>query len=137
MCKIVSLVPSKNCHQRKLRQTKCLLFNFWIIKFTVIPKKPFGTWQFGKMGVLVNFVIQKLNTSFVSVFYGDRFFWWNERKYFTHISGHSLWTAPDYFCPQLIYNVKSLLLLLILKIALGEIDFKSQCHWYVSLSIFE
>ena len=29
ICKIFSLVPSKkNCHQRKLRQTKCLLFNF-------------------------------------------------------------------------------------------------------------
>ena len=25
-------------------------------------KKPFGTWQFGKIGVLVNFVIQKLKT---------------------------------------------------------------------------
>ena len=36
--KIFSLVPSKkNCHQRKLRQTKCLLFDFWMIKLTVIP----------------------------------------------------------------------------------------------------
>ena len=28
-----------NCHQKKLRQSKCLLLNFWMIKFTVIPKK--------------------------------------------------------------------------------------------------
>ena len=34
-------------------------FNFWMVKFTVIPKKLFGTWQFGKIGVLVNFIIQK------------------------------------------------------------------------------
>ena len=57
ICKIFSLVP---CHQRKLRQTKYLLFNFWMKKSTVIPKKSFGTWQFGNIGVLVNFIIQKL-----------------------------------------------------------------------------
>ena len=33
-----------------------------MIKFKVIPKKPFGTWQFGKIGVLVNFIIQKLKS---------------------------------------------------------------------------
>ena len=27
-----------------------------MIKFTVIPKPPFGTWNFGKIGVLVNLV---------------------------------------------------------------------------------
>ena len=32
-------------------------------------------------GMTVNFIIQK------SVFSGDRFFWGNERKYFTHIPG--------------------------------------------------
>ena len=31
MCKIFFLIP---CHQRKLRQTKCLLFDFWMIKLT-------------------------------------------------------------------------------------------------------
>ena len=30
-----------------------------MIKFTVIPKKLFGTWQFGKIDVLVNFITQK------------------------------------------------------------------------------
>ena len=38
-------------------------------------------------GITVNFVIQKLNTWFVSVFSGDSYFWGNERKYFTHIPG--------------------------------------------------
>ena len=41
---------------------KCLLFKIWRLKFTVIKKKPFGTWQFGKIGVLVNFIIQKLKS---------------------------------------------------------------------------
>ena len=43
-----------------------------MIKFTVIPKTLFGTWQFGKIDVLVNFIIQKFATlkslHFFSVF---------------------------------------------------------------------
>ena len=36
----VNIAPSKkNCHQRKLRGIKCLLFNFGMIKFTVISTK--------------------------------------------------------------------------------------------------
>ena len=35
--------------------------SFCMRKSTVIPKKSFGTWQFGNIGVLVNFIIQKLN----------------------------------------------------------------------------
>ena len=31
-----------------------------MIKFTVVQKKPFEPWQFGKIGVLVNFIIDKL-----------------------------------------------------------------------------
>ena len=52
----------KTSDQRKLRQPKCLLFNFL--------KKPVGTWWFGKIGVLVHFVTQnwKVNSWFVSVF---------------------------------------------------------------------
>jgi hypothetical protein len=30
-----------------------------MIKFTVIPKKLFGTWQFGKIDVVVDFIVQK------------------------------------------------------------------------------
>ena len=29
--------PQKKCHQRKVRQTKCLLFNFWMIKLIKTP----------------------------------------------------------------------------------------------------
>ena len=35
--------PQKTCHQRKLRQTKCLLFNFWMMKLTktsILPNCP-------------------------------------------------------------------------------------------------
>ena len=31
-----------------------------MLTFTVIPKKAFGTWQFGKIGVFVHFIIQEL-----------------------------------------------------------------------------
>ena len=47
---------------QKLRQTKCILFKIWRLKFTIIPKKPFCTSQFGKICVLVNFIIQKLKS---------------------------------------------------------------------------
>ena len=59
--------PQKTCHQRRLRQTECLLFNFWMMKFAVIPKKQFSTWQFGKIGVSVNFIIQKLKSKHLVV----------------------------------------------------------------------
>ena len=57
-------LESRDIYQ-KLRQSKCLLFKIWMIKFikfTVMLKKPFGTWQFGRIGVLVNFIIQKLKS---------------------------------------------------------------------------
>ena len=34
---IFSRSLKKTCHQRKLRQTKCLLLNFWVIKLTKTP----------------------------------------------------------------------------------------------------
>ena len=45
-----------------------------MIKFTVIPKKLFGTWQFGKIDVLVNFIIQKFARLKSKHF--SHFFWW-------------------------------------------------------------
>ena len=39
----------KTTHQRKLRQTKCLLLNFWMIKFAKFAKKTFGTGNFAKL----------------------------------------------------------------------------------------
>ena len=43
------------------------------IQFTVIPKNTFGTWQFGKIGVYVNSIIQKLKSKHL-VFLS--FLWW-------------------------------------------------------------
>jgi hypothetical protein len=31
-----------------------------MIKFTILQKKTFCAWQFGKIGVLVNFILQEL-----------------------------------------------------------------------------
>ena len=45
-----------------------------MIKLTIIPKKLFGTWQFGKIDVLVNFVIQKFARLKSKHF--SQFFWW-------------------------------------------------------------
>ena len=45
--------PKKTCHLRKLRQTMCLLLNFFNDKiYSYSEKMPFGTWQNGKIGVL-------------------------------------------------------------------------------------
>jgi hypothetical protein len=89
----------KTCNQRKLRQTKCLLLIFWVIKFTVTPKK--DIWHLAILAKLVFWSISsfknwKVNTYFVSVFSGDRFFWGNERKYFPHILGqrHQICQLP-------------------------------------------
>ena len=50
---------------------------FWMIKFTVIPKKNlYGTWQFGKIDVLVNFIIQKFARLKSKHF--SQFFWWQK-----------------------------------------------------------
>ena len=46
-------------------------FDFWMIKFTVIPKKILGTCQFD---VLVNFIIQKIARLKSNQF--SQFFWW-------------------------------------------------------------
>ena len=64
-----------------------------MIKFTVIHKKSYGTWQFGTIGVLVNFITQKLKSKHLvcpSFLLWSGFFWGNERKYFKHIPDLSL-----------------------------------------------
>jgi len=38
----ISFPQKKNCHQRKLRQTKCLLFNFWAVKLTQVSDTHFA-----------------------------------------------------------------------------------------------
>ena len=50
------------CHQRILRQTKCLLSNFWMIKFTGIPKKAIwhlAIWQHLCFGQFYHSKIEK------------------------------------------------------------------------------
>ena len=69
--------------------------------YSYIKKSRFSTWQFGKTGVLVNFITQKLKSRHlaISVFSGQRFFWGDERKYFPHISGLSVFkrTIPSVY----------------------------------------
>ena len=77
-------LPQKTCYQRKLRQTKCILFNF------IHQKKPFGTWQFGTIRVFVNSITKKLKSKHLvclSFLWWQFFFWGNKRKYFIHIPG--------------------------------------------------
>ena len=56
---IFSRSLKKTCHQRKLFAFQFL--NDKIYSY-IYQKRPFGTWQFGKIGVLVNFIIQKLKS---------------------------------------------------------------------------
>ena len=63
MCKIFSLVPSKKPEkdQRKLRLSVYFSI-FEGYNLQLYQKKPFGNWQFVKIGVLVIFIIQKLKS---------------------------------------------------------------------------
>ena len=77
----------KTTHQRKLRQTKCLLFNFWMIKSSkawILPN--------GLFGITANFIVQKLKSKHLDCLSFLRwvFFLGNERKYFPNIPGLSL-----------------------------------------------
>ena len=54
-----------------------------MIKFTVLPKKPFTPWQFGKIGVLVNFISQKLKSKHLVCF---SFLWWQEEIFYKHFA---------------------------------------------------
>ena len=45
-----------------------------LIKFRIKPKKKFGTWKFGKIYILVNFIIQKFAGLKSKHFF--QFFWW-------------------------------------------------------------
>ena len=63
MCKIFSLVPSKNPVTRENWDKLSVhfsIFEWWNLQ--LYQKTLFGTWQFGKIGVLVNFIIQKLKS---------------------------------------------------------------------------
>ena len=87
----ISFPQKKNCHQRKLRQTKCLLFNFWAVKLTQVSDTHFAKSSSAKcfFGATVSFIIQKSKSKHLVCrsFQWLQFFWGNERKYFTHIPG--------------------------------------------------
>ena len=60
------MFSQKTCHQRKLRQNKCLLFNFWLIEFAVIPKKAIlqlAIWQNCYFGQFYHSQIEKKTLS--------------------------------------------------------------------------
>ena len=82
----LSFPQKKTCHQRKLRQTKCLLYNFWMIKLTKTPILP--NFQVPNV-TTINFITQKLKSKHLVCFsfLWRQVFWGNERKYFTHIPG--------------------------------------------------
>ena len=67
-------------------------------KICSLPK-PFCTWQFCNLCVLVNFIIKKwkVNTQSVSVFSGDRFFE-GTRENILHIFRASMKPKRDGFC---------------------------------------
>ena len=80
MCKMFSPIPSKkNLSQEKTAKNQVFTFQ----------KKPFGTWQYAKIGVMVNFFVQKLKSKHLvclSLLWWQ-VFWGSERKYFTHNLG--------------------------------------------------
>ena len=74
MCKIFSLFPSKQLVNRENRDKLSVYFSiFWMIKCTIIQKQTFGTWKFDKIGVLVNFIIEKLKIIHLLCL---SFLWW-------------------------------------------------------------
>ena len=59
--------------------------------YSYTQKKTFGSWQFVKISVLVNFIIHKSKSTHLNSLSQfslvTRFVWGNERKYLTHIPG--------------------------------------------------
>jgi hypothetical protein len=56
--------------------------------YSYIKKSHFDTWQFGKIGVLVNFITQKLKSKHlaISVFSGQSFFLREQEEIFSTYS---------------------------------------------------
>ena len=59
MRKLFSIVPLKNFSTEKMRKKKLSNLASSAVRLT---KTPFGTWQFRKIGVLVNFITQELKS---------------------------------------------------------------------------
>ena len=60
MFKMFSLVCSKTCQLRKLRQNECLLFNFCMIKLTKTPILPNLQVPNVLFCIIVNFITPKI-----------------------------------------------------------------------------
>ena len=71
MCKIFSL--KKTCRQRKLRQTKRLLFNFWMTNWSKHQFCQIAKRQVALIGINVNSIIQKLKSKHLVC---SSFLWW-------------------------------------------------------------
>ena len=74
MCKIFSLIPSKNPVTREnwdKLSVNFSIFEWWCLQ--LYKKITFGSWQFGNIGVLVNFINQKLKSKHLVCL---SFFWW-------------------------------------------------------------
>ena len=76
MWKIFPFVPSKKtCHQRKLRQTKCLFFNFWMIEliktlFAELPSSKCFFFGFAQFSLVTDFFeATRENSQKESLFY--------------------------------------------------------------------
>ena len=88
-------------------------------------------------GITVNFIIQKLKRKHlvVSVFSGDRFFWGNERKYFTHIPGPNwsakIWVGAIASLPTSSYGPKMYCICMFTLNNLFSRDRPFLCHMYI------
>ena len=96
MCKIFSLVPSKNLVTRENWDKLSVYFSIFLrLNLQLYQKNAIWHLAIWQIGVLVNFIIQKLkmNPLVCLSFFWWQVFWVNERKYFTHIPGHNnFWT---------------------------------------------
>ena len=63
-------------HQKKLRQTPCLLFNFWMMKLTKTPIFPNCQVPNGYFLFIVNFVIKELKFCKIVQLFLCQLLWW-------------------------------------------------------------
>ena len=74
MCKIFSLMPSKNPPTRENWDKLSVYFSIFLwLNLQLYQKKPFANWQFGKIGFLVNLIIQKWKSKHLVCL---SFLWW-------------------------------------------------------------
>ena len=88
--------PQKNLSQEKTETNKVFYFQFLNDKiYSYITKSHLALWQFGKIGVLVHFVIQKLKSKHLVCL---SFLWWQgflreREKIFSTYSGPEQYLA--------------------------------------------